>query len=117
MNDLFNAVTNEEFKKISSTETTKKAWTILQTTYEGTKAVKDSKLQRLTISFEKIKMEEHESFNEFYAKLKDIVNSAFNFGETILEPKIVRRCSDLYPRDPMPRSLPLRNQRTLTKFL
>ena len=25
---LFNAVTNEEFKKISSTETTKEAWTI-----------------------------------------------------------------------------------------
>ena len=29
-------------------------------------------------------------FDEFYAKLKDIVNSAFNLGKTILEPKIVR---------------------------
>ena len=29
LNALFNAVTNEEFKKISSTETTKEAWTIL----------------------------------------------------------------------------------------
>ena len=56
-----------------------------------TKAVKDSKLQRLTTSFEKIKIEEDESFNAFYAKLKDIVNSAFNLGETILEPKIVRK--------------------------
>ena len=36
-------------------------------------------------------MEEDESFDEFYAKLKDIVNSAFNFGETILESKIVRK--------------------------
>ena len=36
-------------------------------------------------------MEEDESFNEFYAKLKDIVNSAFNLGETIPEPKIVRK--------------------------
>ena len=36
-------------------------------------------------------MEEDESFNEFYAKLKDIMNSAFNLGETILEPKIVRK--------------------------
>ena len=26
---IFSAVTNEEFKKISSTETTKEAWTIL----------------------------------------------------------------------------------------
>ena len=95
LNALFSAVTNEEFKKISSTEIAKEAWTILQTTYEGTKAVKDSKLQRLTTSFEEIKIEEDESFNKFYAKLKNIVNSAFNLGETIpepkTEPKIVRK--------------------------
>ena len=36
-------------------------------------------------------MVEDESFNEFYAKLKDIVNSAFNLGETIPKPKIVRK--------------------------
>ena len=88
LNAIFSEVTNEEFKKISSTETAKKAWTILQTTYEGTKAVKDSKLQRLTTSFEEIKMGEDESFNEFYAKLKNMVNSTFNLGETILEPKV-----------------------------
>ena len=89
MNALFSAVTNEKFKKIPSTETTKEAWTILQTTFEGTKVVKDSKFQRLTTSFEEIKMEEDESFDEFHAKFKDIVNSTFNLGETIPEPKIV----------------------------
>ena len=36
-------------------------------------------------------MEDDESFDEFYAKFKDMVHSAFNFGETILEPKIVRK--------------------------
>ena len=36
-------------------------------------------------------MEEDELFDEFYAKLKDIVNSAFNLGKTIPEPKIVRK--------------------------
>ena len=91
LNALFSVVTNMEFKKISSTETVQEAWTILQTTYKGTKAVKDSKLQRLTTSFEEIKMEEDESFDEFYAKLKDILNSAFNLGETIPKPKIVRK--------------------------
>ena len=91
LNALFSAVMNEEFKKILSTETAKEAWTILQITYEGTKAVKDSKFQRLTTSFEGIKMEEDEPFDEFYAKLKDIVNSTFNLGETIPEPKIVRK--------------------------
>ena len=43
LNALFSAVTNEEFKKISSTKTAKEAWTIFQTTYKGTKVVKDSK--------------------------------------------------------------------------
>ena len=36
-------------------------------------------------------MEKDESFDEFYAKLKDIVNSAFNIGEIIPKPKIVRK--------------------------
>ena len=83
-------VMNEEFKKISYTKTTKKAWIIHQTTYEGTKAVKDSRLQRLTMRFKRIRMEEDKSFDEFYAKLKDIVNSAFNLGETILVRKVLK---------------------------
>ena len=58
---------------------------------------KDSKLQRLTTSFEEIKMEDNESFDEFYAKLKDIVNSAFNLEETIPEPKIVRTVLRSFP--------------------
>ena len=91
LNALFSADTNEEFKKISSTETAKEAWTILQTTYEGTKTVKDLKLHRLTTSFEEIKMEEDELCDELYARLKDIVNSAFNLRKITSEPKIVRK--------------------------
>ena len=71
LNALFCGVTNEEFKKILSSEVAKEAWTILETTYEGTKAVKTVKLQRLTSSFEEIRMKEDETFDKFYAKLKD----------------------------------------------
>ena len=77
LNALFSGVTNDEFKKISSTEVAK--------------AVKTVKLQRLTSSFEEIRIEEDETFDEFYAKLKDIVNSAFNLGESIAESKIDRK--------------------------
>ena len=91
LNALFNAMANEEFKKISSTKSANEAWIILQNTYASTKAMKDSKLQRLTTSFEEIRMDDDETFDEFYAKLKDIVNSTFNLGEKILEPKIMRK--------------------------
>ena len=63
----------------------------LETTYEGTKAVKIVKLQRLTSSFEEIRMEQDETFYEFYIKLKDIVNSAFNLGESIAKSKNFRK--------------------------
>ena len=36
-------------------------------------------------------MEEDETFDEFYAKLMDIVNSTFNLGESIAKSKIVRK--------------------------
>ena len=43
-------------------------------------------------------MEEDELFDEFYVKLKDIVNSTFNFGKTIPESKIVRKVFRSLPK-------------------
>ena len=36
-------------------------------------------------------MSDDESFDEFYAKLNDIVNSTYNLGEIYYQPKIVRK--------------------------
>ena len=83
---------------MSSIEVVKEAWTILETTYEGTNVVKIVKLQRLISSFEEIRMKEDETFNEFYAKLKDIITSAFNLGESIVESKIVRKILRSLPK-------------------
>ena len=58
---------------------------------EGTKVVKINKLQQLTTRFESIRMSDDESLNEFYAKLNDIINSAYNLGEIYDQPKIVMK--------------------------
>ena len=91
MNEIFNAISMEEFKRLSNVEVTHIAWNILQTMHEGTKAVKINKLQQLTSKFESIRMSDDEFFDEFYAKLNDILNSAFNMGEIYDQPKIVRK--------------------------
>ena len=64
---------------------------ILQTVHEGTKAIKINKLQQLTTRFESIETSDDESFDEFYAKLNDVVNFTYNFGEIYYQPKIVRK--------------------------
>ena len=91
INAIFNVFSMEEFKRISNVEVTHTTWNILQTMHEGTKAVKINKLQQLTSKFESIRMSDDESFDKFYAKLNDIVNSAYNLGEIYDQPKIVRK--------------------------
>ena len=58
---------------------------------EGIKVVKINKLQQLPTRFESIRMSDDESLNEFYAKLNDIINSAYNLGEIYDQPKIVMK--------------------------
>ena len=91
MNAIFNVVSMEEFKRISNVEVTYTAWNILETMHEGTKAVNINKLQQLTTRFKSIRMSINESFDEFYAKLNDIINFAYNLGEIYDQPKIVRK--------------------------
>ena len=43
-------------------------------------------------------MEEDESFDKFYAKLKDIVISTFNLEVTIPKPKIMRKVLRSLPK-------------------
>ena len=91
MNAIFNVISMEEFKRISNVKVAHTAWNILQIVHEGTKVVKINKLQQLITRFESIRMTDNESFDEFYAKLNDIINSAYNLGEIYDQPKIVRK--------------------------
>ena len=69
----------------------KEAWHILEKTYEGTKKVKDTKLQMLTTRFEELKMNEDNSFDSFYGRLNEMVIRKFNLGEKTKDSKIVRK--------------------------
>ncbi|XP_075669749.1 uncharacterized protein LOC142639463 [Castanea sativa] len=65
--------------------------TILKTTYEGTKKVKDTKLQMITTRFEEIKISDDESFDSFYRRLNKIVIVKLNLGEKTEDAKVVRK--------------------------
>ena len=88
---FFCGVSSDEFYRISHITVAKEAWEILETTYEGMKAVKDTKLQMLATRFEELKMSEDESFDFFYSKLNELVVNKFNLGEKMKDSKIVRK--------------------------
>ena len=69
LNAIFCGMSLDEFHRISHITIAKEAWQILETTYEGTKKVKDTNLQMLTTQFKELKLSEDESFDSFYSKL------------------------------------------------
>jgi hypothetical protein len=88
---LCQALSPSEFVKISNCESAKAAWQILETTYEGTKLVKSTKLQMLISKFEEIKMLEEETFGVFYSKISDLRNSMGSLGKPISDVKLIRK--------------------------
>ncbi|XP_065633839.1 uncharacterized protein LOC136069340 [Quercus suber] len=91
LNAIFCGVSLEKFHRISHITITKEAWEILETTYEGTKKVKDTKVQMLTTHFKELKMSGDESFDSFYSKLNEVIVGKFNLGEKMEDSKIVRK--------------------------
>ena len=90
---------------------------ILQTVHEGTKAIKINKLQQLTTRFESIETSDDESFDEFYAKLNDIVNFAYNLGEIYDQPKIVRKILRSLTEDFRPKVTAITESKDLDSIL
>ena len=68
------------------------------------------------MSLKETKMEKDESINEFYAKLNDIVNSAFNLGENIPEPKIVRKVLRSLPERFHAKITPIKESKDIAKI-
>ena len=81
LNAIFCGVSLDEFHQISHITIAKEAWQILETTYEGTKKVKDTKLQMLTTRFKELRMGKDEYFDSFYSKLNEVIIGKFNLGE------------------------------------
>ena len=91
LNAICCTVSSDEFQRILTCATAKEAWDILEVTHEGTSTVRRSKLQLLTTKFENIRMEETETFMEFYTKLSYICNSMFVLGDWVPNGRICRK--------------------------
>jgi hypothetical protein len=88
----------DKFIHISLCDLAKEAWRILEVTHEGTETVKASKLQIFISKYEVIRMQEEETFDEFYAKLSVIRNSMIGLGKQISDEEIIRKILRSLPK-------------------
>ena len=97
LHTIFNGCDIEYIKFISSCESAKEAWDILQTTFEDLGDVKRNKLLSLTTRFENLRMLEDESLSEFYTKLCDSANESIALSKKISKTTLVRKIARSFP--------------------
>ncbi|XP_070010897.1 uncharacterized protein [Nicotiana sylvestris] len=80
-NLLYNAISGEEYKKISNCDTAKEMWDKLEVTYEGTSKVKETHINMLVHDYELFQMKEGESIEEMFVRFSKIINDLKVFGK------------------------------------
>ncbi|CAM8923342.1 unnamed protein product [Rhodiola kirilowii] len=83
MNAIFSGVDENVVKLIINCEVAKEAWDILQTAYEGTDKVRNSRIQIVTTKFEDMKMKESETIPEYNVRVLDLSKEAAALGKPI----------------------------------
>ncbi|GAV58565.1 LOW QUALITY PROTEIN: zf-CCHC domain-containing protein/DUF4219 domain-containing protein/UBN2 domain-containing protein, partial [Cephalotus follicularis] len=89
---LFCAVGPNEFNRISSCDTAKEMWDLLEVTYEGTNQVK-SKISMLVHEYELFLMHDNESISDMFTRFTTIINSLKNLGKSYSNQELVRKIS------------------------
>ncbi|KAL0425549.1 UNVERIFIED_CONTAM: Retrovirus-related Pol polyprotein from transposon TNT 1-94 [Sesamum radiatum] len=82
------AVADHIFPRISVATSAKEAWSILQKEYQGSAKVRIIKLQTLRRDFENMKMKDSETIDEYYTKVRELVNQLKAYGEDIPEKRL-----------------------------
>ena len=78
---IHQCVDADNFQKIRSADTAKKAWDTLDKSYAGDSKLKKVKLQTLRRQYELLQMSDQESIGEFFSRVLAITNQMNAYGD------------------------------------
>ncbi|XP_019160052.1 PREDICTED: uncharacterized protein LOC109156663 [Ipomoea nil] len=91
LDTIFSLMHESQFTIVAGCDSAKEAWDALETTYEGTASVKQSKLQMVQTYFEDLKMKDDETIVDFHARVQELANRASILGEPITQERLVKK--------------------------
>ncbi|KAG7546288.1 Zinc finger CCHC-type [Arabidopsis suecica] len=95
---LFQSISEAMILQVGEHETAKEVWGAIKTRNLGADRVKEARLQTLMAEFDRLKMKETETIDEFAGKLSEIATKSVALGESIEEPKLVKKFLKSVPR-------------------
>ena len=96
---LYCALSSEEFNRISSCESAKEIWEMLEVTHEGTTQVKETKVNMLLHDYELFTMRKDESINNMLDRFAEITNGLASFGRPISSSDRVKKILRSLPQE------------------
>ncbi|XP_070040165.1 uncharacterized protein [Nicotiana tomentosiformis] len=109
-NLLYNAISREEYEKISRCETAKEMWDKLEVTFEGTNKVKETRINLLVRGYELFQMKDGESVEEMFSRFSKILGDLKSFGRPIWSGEQVRKILKSLPTIWQPKVIALECQ-------
>ncbi|GAV86620.1 zf-CCHC domain-containing protein/DUF4219 domain-containing protein/UBN2 domain-containing protein, partial [Cephalotus follicularis] len=88
---LFCAIGFNEFNRISSCDSAKEMWDLLEVTYEGMNQVNESKISILVHEYELFVMHDNECISDMFSRFTTIINSLKNLGKSYSNQELVRK--------------------------
>lgn len=84
--------------QIGNLTTAKAVWDAIKARHVGAERVREARVQTLMSDFDKLKMKEDDKIDDFVGKLTEISSKCSSLGETIEEPKLVKKFLKSLPR-------------------
>ncbi|XP_048622641.1 uncharacterized protein LOC106377735 [Brassica napus] len=88
---LFQSIPESLILQVEELGAAKQVWDAIKTRHVGAERVKEARLQTLMTEFDRLKMKETESIDDFGGKLSELASRSAAVGVTIEEKKLLRR--------------------------
>lgn len=95
---LFQSIPERLILQVRELDKAKQVWEAIKTRHIGAERVKEARLQTLMTEFDRLKMKETESIDDFGGKLSELVSRSAALGATIEETKLVKKFLMSLPR-------------------
>ncbi|CAL1413172.1 unnamed protein product [Linum trigynum] len=113
MHILQSAMAPDEADKVEHYESAREIWTSLESTYEGTSNIKETRIDLLVHEYECFEMASGERIHEMYSRFTVLINKLKGLGKTYLLKDLNRKILRSLPKQWLPKRTAIEKARNL----
>ena len=95
---IFQSIPEALVLQVGDIDNAKKVWEAIKARHIGADRVKEARLQTLMAEFDRLKMKDNDTIDNFVGKLSEIASKSSALGEIIEETKLVKKFLSSLPR-------------------